>query len=77
MLFEPAQKLLMGERHLFHGVTISIVFVTKLNVRISYFHNAMTRDGNLVGVPSQILYYLSRSSKGTFSIYIPSFITYV
>ena len=48
----------MRERHFFYSVSISIIFIAELNMCIVHLYYAMSGDGNLMCITTQIFYHL-------------------
>lgn len=73
MLREPANELLVRERHLQFLCTFSIVFVLEGDLSILSVFDAVVTDSDLVGIAPKIFHHCLRTLKGSFGIYHPRF----
>lgn len=73
MLAEPADKLLVRQRHFQFLCTFTVIFVTEGKLPTIHTFDPMITDGNLVGVPAQILYHCLWTLEWSFGIYHPRF----
>ena len=73
VLGKPADKLFVGQCHLFCLPATAIVFVSKVYPCLIYLRNTLIADGYFVGVSAGVFYHLFRPAKRPFGIHHPFF----
>ena len=71
MLEKPAQKLLMGEGHHSALAAMGIILPAKRHVSIGHFHKPMVGNRDAMGVASQIMQHVFRSTERSLRINDP------
>jgi len=72
---EAPQEFCMAQPHFFWPVGICIIPVFKQHTVLADANNPMGGNSNFVGVAPGIIHYIGHSTKRTFSINVPFFIT--
>ena len=72
---EAPQEFCMAQPHFFWPVGICIIPVFKQHTVLADANNPMGGNSNFVGVAPKIIHYIGHSTKRTFSINVPFFIT--
>jgi hypothetical protein len=64
----------MGKQHLLGFGTVSVVFILKPDMGVIDFEDAVSGDGDLVGISSEIFHYPFGRTEGSLGIDVPFFV---